>query len=130
MRIGELSEHSGLTRDTIRWYEKIGLITGKDIRRNVNNYRNYDASALERLMFIRQGKSFGFTLREIRSLLSMVEADKLHCDSFTPSIDSKLKAIDDQIASLQQTRNKLTHMKEQCTGDCKAEILKEASSNT
>jgi len=58
MRIGELARRTGVRVETIRWYEKAGLIDAPP--RSEGNYRDYDAAALARLSFIRRGRDLGF----------------------------------------------------------------------
>lgn len=71
MKIGELSALSGLSIDTIRFYEKQGLIPPP--RRTDTNYRMYDADSPRRLIFIRKARDLGFTLQEIGQLLALSE---------------------------------------------------------
>ncbi len=64
MLIGELAQKTGLSRDTIRFYEKVGLVT--PFQRNPENgYKEYDNDAIDRLILITQAKALGFTLSEI-----------------------------------------------------------------
>ncbi len=69
MLIGELAREAGLTRHTIRFYEKRGLLNTGQAERRPNNYKEYSPAALERLRFIAQAKSAGFTLSETADLL-------------------------------------------------------------
>ena len=69
MLIGELSKQTGLSKDTIRFYEKIGLIAASDRRAGTRLYKEYDPEIIERLLMIAQGKGLGFTLSEIKQLL-------------------------------------------------------------
>jgi DNA-binding transcriptional MerR regulator len=75
MLIGELSRKSGLSRDTIRFYEKLGLIRLGRRQRRANNYKEYPPEVLRRLLSINQLKEFGFTLAEIAEILDLLEAD-------------------------------------------------------
>ena len=129
MLIGELSKNSGLSRDTIRWYEKIGLFSGEKKSRNFSNYRNYDHDDLEKLLFIKQCKSFGFTLKEIREMLQLVAYENLNCQTVSPIIDAKLDVIEEKIIFLNRIQKKLVDLQEQCSGDCQAQILSDASDN-
>ena len=127
MLIGEISRDSGLSRDTIRWYERIGLIKSEYTLRDSNNYRVYDQEALDKLILIRQSKSFGFSLKEIREILELIESENLNCNTVSPMIDSKLNVIEEKISFLQNIRTKLIDLKDQCYGDCRAEIVKSNS---
>jgi len=73
MLIGDLAQHSGFSRDTIRYYEKRGLLAHTDIARRANNDRDYDPHALRRLEWIATLKRHGFSLKEIAELLPRFE---------------------------------------------------------
>ena len=79
MLIGELVERSGLTKDTIRFYEKKGLITLEKKSRRENNYKEYSEQVLEKLMLIRRLKKMGFTLHEIDTFLDLWRAEDASC---------------------------------------------------
>jgi DNA-binding transcriptional MerR regulator len=67
LRIGELASASGLTPDTLRYYERLGLLAAA--QRTAGNFRAYDAATLDRLRFIKTAQSHGLSLREIGELL-------------------------------------------------------------
>jgi MerR family Zn(II)-responsive transcriptional regulator of zntA len=69
MLIGELSRKTGLSKDTIRFYEKMRLIAGRDRRAGTRVYKEYSLETVDRLRMIAQGKGLGFTLSEIKQLL-------------------------------------------------------------
>jgi MerR family transcriptional regulator, copper efflux regulator len=69
MLIGELSKQTGLSKDTIRFYEKLGLITASSNDMETKCYKKYSLETIERLSTIVQGKGLGFTLSEIKQLL-------------------------------------------------------------
>lgn len=69
MLIGELSKQTGLSKDTIRFYEKLGLITASSNDMGTKCYKKYSLETIERLSTIVQGKGLGFTLSEIKQLL-------------------------------------------------------------
>jgi len=69
MRIGELSARSGIPIETIRYYERIGLLPPPN--RTASGYRQYDETALKQLRFIKRAQELGFTLREIKDLLTL-----------------------------------------------------------
>ena len=73
MRIGELSKRSGFTKDTIRFYEKLGLISLKKKGRNKYQFKDYPETILRRLVAIRQIKDYGFTLQETLGILILQE---------------------------------------------------------
>jgi MerR family transcriptional regulator, copper efflux regulator len=69
MLIGELSKKTGVSKDTIRFYEKLGLIAASDRQAGTKLYKEYSPETVERLAMICQGKGLGFTLSEIKQLL-------------------------------------------------------------
>lgn len=75
MQIGELSKRSGYSRDTIRYYEKLGLININDKTRNSNQYKNYPEQVLKRLQTIREIKEYGFTLQETMAYLFFLKKE-------------------------------------------------------
>ncbi len=118
MLISEVSNQTGFSRDTIRWYEKIGLIKLDKTSRTKNNYRNYGAEIVQRLILIRQMKSFGFSLDEVRELLLLISIDDVNCDNVSKVIDPKILAIEKKIIELKQLKSKLVLAKETCSGNC------------
>ncbi len=69
MKIHELAEQVGLTADTIRYYEKEGLLDHQHVSREENNYRNYNDEAVERLRLVKKLQSVGFSIAELRENL-------------------------------------------------------------
>ena len=81
--IGELAERAGCTVQIIRHYEKIGLLP--DTRRTSGNRRIYSEDQASRLIFIRHSRELGFSLDDIRQLLSFSDQPEQSCDKWTPS---------------------------------------------
>jgi len=127
MQIGELSKLTGFTRDTIRWYEKIGLIQVDKNSRYENNYRNYEFGLVEKLILIKQIKSFGFTLNEIKEFMLLQQHDQLNCNAASKIFDNRLRAIEEKILELKNFRAKLLQVKRDCEGDCIEKIKTNAS---
>ena len=95
MRIGLLAKRSGLSVDTIRYYEKKGLLDSDLIVRRYNNYRDYSEASLEQLMFIQQAKQLSFTLTEIQEWIQGIKSDRLTNVEKCEIISQKLQEIDD-----------------------------------
>ena len=100
MLIGEISKKTSLSRDTIRFYEKKGLINVDRTDSEWNNYKNYNAATLNRLLLIKRAKGFGFTLNEIAELLDLCEMDAATCNIMSDKINEKLNDIDKKIKEL------------------------------
>jgi MerR family Zn(II)-responsive transcriptional regulator of zntA len=69
MLIGELSKRTGLTKDTIRFYQKMGLVITSDRQAGTRLYKEFNEEMMQRLVVINQAKALGFTLNEIRQLV-------------------------------------------------------------
>ena len=114
MKIGELSERTGLPASRIRYYEANGLLPAAD--RAANGYRDYDAAMVDRLRTIDLAKSLGFSLEEIGRLLPDEAGITPTCDTIGDALREKLAAIDHHMAQLRDTRrrveNAINHFEE------------------
>lgn len=118
MLINELSKRTGITVHTIRFYEKSGLIKGKRNEQvKSNNYFHYDDETVEKLELIRDAKSIGFTLSEIRQLIDAWYNNKLTVEKKLAVLDQKLLAIDERIKQLKGMKKLISKFK----GDIAAE---------
>ncbi len=99
MLISELSQKTGVSKDTLRFYDKAGLLNSTN-KRGENNYRNYDDEAVSRLEFIKHGKSLGYTLSEIRK--AMDEWDILSPKYKARLVRNKIEEMDEKIGQLQE----------------------------
>ena len=100
LSIGSVAKRATVGIDTIRYYEREGLLPPP--RRRASGYRDYDAAAVDRLRFIRRAKSLGFTLDEIRELLAL-SADHQHgMRDVKRRAETKLAEVDQRIAELQR----------------------------
>jgi len=118
MLIGELSIRSGLSRDTIRFYEKQGLISKGDQKARFNNYKNYTEETLQRLLSIKKIKNFGFTLTEVSDLLDMIDMDEATCKNVAHKIEDKVNLLDEKIKELISIRTILLNGMKNCSSDC------------
>ncbi|XGV94702.1 MAG: MerR family transcriptional regulator [Leptolyngbya sp. BL-A-14] len=100
MLIGELAQKSGVSKDTIRYYEKLGLLESNRHPQG-NNYRQYDAEAPSHLQFIQQGKMMGFTLNEIRTIIHDWKHNRISHTDKIKAVCEKIEQIDRQINQLQ-----------------------------
>lgn len=107
MLIGQLSKRSGCSRDTIRYYEKIGLLVLPKEARLDNNYKDYPETALQTLKAICKYKQLGFTLEEIRELLVLQSIKVLDIAKLTKMIELKITGVDAEIEKLHHARLQL-----------------------
>lgn len=98
MRIAELEQRTGVSRHTLRYYEKEGLLL--EVGRRGNNYRNYSEKAVQRVGMVRQLKALGFSLKEIREVLDALRSDSIDCDQGAALMAEKKAAVDRKIAEL------------------------------
>jgi Hg(II)-responsive transcriptional regulator len=114
MTIGKVAQRTGVGIETVRFYEREGLL--QEPQRRASGYRQYDESVIARLRFIRRAKELGFTLKEIIDLLS------LRVDPAASRADVKRRAqvkiadIDQRIQSLRRMRKALAKLTAACSG--------------
>ncbi len=118
MLIGQLVKETGLTKDTIRFYEKHGLIKVKRKERRDNNYKEYSNEILTRLLTIKRLKGFGFTLNEVADLLDMIEMNEASCKNVSHKINDKVTLLDEKIRELIAIRTMLLNGVSKCTDGC------------
>jgi DNA-binding transcriptional MerR regulator len=116
MRIGTVAGAAAVSVDTLRYYEREGLIARP--RRKVSGYRDYAGDVLERLEFIRDAKQLGFSLREIKELLSAGVKSTRECGPVTRKAEAKLAAMNAEIARLSRMRRMLARIIAECTSMC------------
>ncbi|NJL57721.1 MerR family transcriptional regulator [bacterium] len=100
MRISDVMARTGVTRETVRHYEDIGLLHAAHFCRRANGYRDYNESAVERILFVKKGQSAGFTLRQIVKVADEWESDTLPLATKQMIINKQLADIDQRIADL------------------------------
>lgn len=117
LSIGQIAEQAGVAIDTVRYYERNGLLAPAG--RLESGYRRYGASELRRLRFIRRAKGLGFTLDDIRALLAL--SDERDVAEVKRAAQRKLDDIDHRIAELQRVRAGLNTLIAACPGHGRAE---------
>ncbi len=109
--IGELSRRTGCNIETIRYYERIGLLP-KAMRRG--RYRSFGPADVERLYFVRRARELGFTLDEIRALLGIAAADAVSCDDARDIAALHLQQVRARIADLKRMERVLADTVRAC----------------
>jgi DNA-binding transcriptional MerR regulator len=97
--------------DTVRYYEKQGLIAAK---RSTNGYRTFDPADLDRLRFIRRCRKLGMSLPEVRHLLSVIDQPDSECITVDRLIKRKIDEVRDRVASLQALERELQGLLGRC----------------
>jgi len=114
MKIGKVAEITGLTKDTIRYYEKIGVIPKP--HRRPSGYREYEQQFIDRLLFIKETQKLGFTLDEINTLLNMKFDSEVTTGEVKQFFEKKIEDIEEKITHLKVVKNALTEASSRCEG--------------
>jgi len=108
MTIGHVAKLSGVGVETIRFYEREGLLNKP--KRKESGYRLFEAEVVSRIKFIKRAKQLGFSLREIRELLSLRVDSRVSATEVKKRVDSKIEQIDRRIYDLKKVRNALAQL--------------------
>ncbi len=112
LRIGEVAARAGVRADTVRYYEKRGLIPPP--QRRPSGYRAFSAETVQRIRFIKRAQELGFTLEEISQLLRLRASRRAECADVREIANHKIEIIDEKIADLRAMRGALMHLLDGC----------------
>ncbi|MDX2112786.1 MAG: heavy metal-responsive transcriptional regulator [Alphaproteobacteria bacterium] len=113
--IGKLAEITDVSAETLRYYEKMKLITADG--RSASGYRLYSPDAVRVVRFIRGAKELNFTLDEIRQLLALKSSDKATCAEILKHTEAKIKQAESRILELKEIRKVLKQLAKECPAD-------------
>jgi len=114
LTIGEVAKRSGIGLETVRFYERKGLI--EEPPRTDSGYRQYPEDVVARLRFIRRAKELGFSLKEISELFSLRVDPDTTCADVKRRTDLKILDIEQKMSTLQTMKRALTKLAASCTG--------------
>ena len=120
LTIGKIAQSAGVNVETIRFYERKGLI--QQPPSNGPGYRKYPLETLTRIQFIRKAKALGLTLREISSLLNLLDNNVLDCGDTEKLLDKKLTEIEEKIRLLKTMKQQLVQLKRVCLDEQDADV--------
>ena len=112
MQIGALSSQTGVNIETIRYYERIGVLPRPD--RTATGRRVYSEQDAKRLSFIRHARELGFELRSVKTLLALQEQPEASCEQAARIAEGELAEVEERIAKLLGLRDELRRMVEEC----------------
>ncbi|MGV8893214.1 MAG: Cd(II)/Pb(II)-responsive transcriptional regulator [Burkholderiaceae bacterium] len=112
MKIGELAQTAQCTVETVRYYEKGGLLSAPE--RTAANYRSYGQAHIERLRFIRNCRALDMTHDEIRALLGMMDSPAGDCGAINHLLDEHIEHVDVRIDELVQLKRQLAELRTLC----------------
>lgn len=112
LTIGDLARATGTKVETIRYYERIGLLMAP--ARTGGNYRAYEASHLDRLSFIRRARDLGFSIEQVRTLLDLSDQKQRSCEAVDAIAREHLAEVERKIADLVALRRELRELISHC----------------
>src|SRR3954454_19047552 len=115
LTIGDVARRAGVGVETVRFYERRGLLAEPE--RRASGYRQYNQEAVAVLRFIRRAKELGFTLKEIKGLLGLRLDASATRDEVRGQARAKVGDIEAKIADLQRMRDVLLKLIKKCHGD-------------
>lgn len=119
--IGDLARATGTKVETIRYYERIGLLPPPP--RTPGNYRSYGKPQLGRLSFVRRARELGFSIEQVRALLDLADDQSRSCDAVDVIARQHLAEVERKLADLTALRSELTALLGQCqkgtVADCR-----------
>jgi MerR family copper efflux transcriptional regulator len=114
LRIGQIANEAGVGIQAIRFYEREGLIDAP--ARTRSGYRQYDFDVVGRLRFIRRAQELGFTLKEVRELIALEDANGADCDDVYATASAKVAAVQRKIDDLTRMKDELSALVQACSG--------------
>jgi Hg(II)-responsive transcriptional regulator len=114
LRSGELARRAGVNVETLRFYERQGLMPAPP--RRASGYRDYPPETVDLVLFIQRAQHLGFSLREIKELLALREVPRATCGDVLVLAERKIAEIDAKISDLRAMRSALTKLLKGCTG--------------
>lgn len=114
LTIGQLAKKANVNLETIRYYERRGLIP--DPSRNSSGHRQYSLEEVKRTKFIKRSQALGFSLKEISELLSLRVEPGTTCADVKALVETKIEDIEKKITDLEKIRMALSRLSQRCTG--------------
>ncbi len=118
MRIGEICKQAGVSRDTVRYYEKMGLLDKATQPHLTNTYKRYSALSLQRIRLIVHAKALGFTLAEIREVIEVWDSPSFGTAQKIACLQAKLNELDEKSRALSALRAGLLNALDKVGGEC------------
>jgi Hg(II)-responsive transcriptional regulator len=115
MRIGEVADRAGVNVQTLRYYERRGLL--REPRRQSSGYRQYPTETVGLVRFIKRAQELGFSLSDVEDLLTLAEGSGGTCSQVRSLAQAKLDELDRRIAGLREMRRSLIHLVKSCSAD-------------
>lgn len=115
MTIGKLAKATGISAETIRYYERLGFLPSPD--RLESGYRVYGSDSIKRVRFIKEGQALGFTLAEVSDLVDLTADEHADCAQVNAKATQKLQEINKKIKALKKMQGALKILSQRCPSD-------------
>lgn len=119
LTIGEVARRAEVNVETIRFYEREGLLSQP--ARPARGFRHYPNDTIERVRFIRKAKALGFSLEEIQQLLSLRATTGAKCEAVRTRALSKVAQVEQKLRDLRRLRTALVRLADSCHGECEVD---------
>jgi DNA-binding transcriptional MerR regulator len=116
MKIGEVASRSGVSVDTVRFYERVGVLAAPE--RTASGYRHYEPGTIERIRLTRELQAIGFTLSDVVDALAAHDAGGATCESERWRLDAVLARVDAKLAELTALRGRIVDARAACEAGC------------
>jgi DNA-binding transcriptional MerR regulator len=117
MRVGEIARQAGVSVDTVRFYERVGVLPAPE--RTESGYRDYVPDTVERIRLTRELQAIGFTLADAVDALAAHDTGDATCESERWRLDAALARVDAKLTELEALRGRIVQAQEACaSGDC------------
>ncbi|ALF90576.1 MULTISPECIES: heavy metal-responsive transcriptional regulator [Ralstonia solanacearum species complex] len=123
MRIGELCKRAGVSRDTVRYYERMGLLDKATQPHSTNTYKRYSELSLQRIRLIIHAKALGFTLAEINDVIHVWDSPTFAVAQKVACLQAKLTELDEKSHALTMLRAGLLNAMAKVGSDCVEEQI-------
>jgi MerR family copper efflux transcriptional regulator len=114
LSIGQVARRAGVGVETVRFYEREGLL--EEPPRRASGYRQYSEQAIKRIHFIKRAQQLGFSLKEITELLMLRVDAQTSCEEVKQRTEAKIAEVERKLVELQRMRQALIHVAALCTG--------------
>lgn len=115
LTIGEVAERAKMHIETLRYYERRGLVARPP--RSASNYRLYPEDAVQRVRFIKRAQELGFSLKDIKELLSLRATPEAECGEIRAHAEAKIKDIEEKVGVLMAMKSALSKLVTECSGE-------------
>jgi MerR family transcriptional regulator, copper efflux regulator len=115
LKVGQVALQAEVNLQTIHYYERQGLLSAPP--RSATNYRLYPTDAVRRVRFIKRAQQLGFSLKEIKELLSLRAAPGTQCTDIRQRAEQKIRQLDAKMATMARMRSALAKVMKECQGD-------------